>query len=83
MAAYNPFTRSIAFDCGDGDIVLERIRTTFTKYRYKHTVLPGETLAGISRKYYGVSGMWGEIADVNAIYNPFIDLKPGSELIIP
>lgn len=80
--AYNPFTNSLAYDCGDNDIILERMPTSDKTYRYIHTVLPGETLQSIAFKYYGISGAWGEIADLNSIYNA-LDLEPGTQILIP
>lgn len=80
--AYNPFTNSIAYDCGDNDILLERIPLYDKSYRGIHTVLPGETIQSIAFKYYGKSGAWGEIADLNSLYN-VMELKPGTKLLIP
>ena len=49
-----------------------------------HTVQKGETLAGISRQYYGVAGRWRRIMKANALVldNPR-DLHPGMKLTIP
>jgi nucleoid-associated protein YgaU len=49
-----------------------------------HTVSKGETLSGISQKYYGTSSKWQKIleANRNVIKNP-ANLIPGTKLIIP
>ncbi len=49
-----------------------------------HTVVKGDTLAGISRKYYGKAGQWQKIADANKETLPDpTKLKIGMELKIP
>lgn len=71
----------------DGDITLERpsanIKNYRGKFRYQHTVLDGETIMGIANQYYGDSGYWVLIADINSIYEPLNDLVPGMILLIP
>ena len=49
-----------------------------------HTVVSGDTLAGIARKYYGKSGQWQKIAEANkdVLADP-TKLKPGMVLKIP
>lgn len=49
-----------------------------------HTVVKGDTLAGISRKYYGKSGQWQKIAEANKDILPDpTKLKLGMVLKIP
>lgn len=70
----------------DGDIIIERPSIsldTSQNFRAEHTVLEGETLASIANQYYGDSGYWVMIADVNSIYEPLNDLVPGMLLLIP
>lgn len=87
MAKYDPYgTSSVVYDLGDGDISLERVpkQVSITSTNITmHTVKEGETLQGIAFQYYGDSGRWVEIADLNSIYFSFRDLKVGMKLIIP
>jgi nucleoid-associated protein YgaU len=49
-----------------------------------HTVVSGDTLSKIARKYYGSSGDWQQIAEANkAILPDPTKLKPGMVLSIP
>jgi len=49
-----------------------------------HTVVSGDTLSKIARKYYGSSGDWQQIAEANkAILPDPTKLKPGMVLTIP
>ena len=52
--------------------------------RRTHTVLSGETLSGISQKYYGTASGWQKIyvANRNILSSPD-RLKPGMRLVIP
>lgn len=81
----NPYKNSVVIDCQDGDILLERQSYSVSSGNNVkvHTVLEGETIQSIAFKYYGDSGRWMDIADVNSIYNPFTDLEEGMELYIP
>jgi 5'-nucleotidase len=47
-----------------------------------HTVARGETLGGISQKYYGTTKKWSKIADANGNLDPR-KLRIGMKLIIP
>lgn len=71
----------------DGDIILERSSLNLNRFggkiRAQHTVMEGETLAGIAHQYYGDSGYWTNIADLNSIYEPLNDIYPGMVLLIP
>jgi len=82
----NPYSKVAYINLGDGDIWVERaINTGSTSngnLRY-HTVKEGETIQSIAFQYYGDSGRWADIADVNPIMNPFEDLYAGLQLIIP
>ena len=86
MAYYDPYSNSVVFDLGGGDISLERVAKQAgfsTTYTAIHTVKEGETIQGIAYQYYGDSGRWVDIADYNSIYFPFRDLKTGMKLFIP
>lgn len=47
-----------------------------------YKVKPGDTLEGISRRFYGVGRHWRLIADRNGIKNPLL-LQAGAELKLP
>lgn len=51
---------------------------------WTHTVVPGDTLSGIARKYYGKAARWPEIFEANKgqIKNPNL-IYPGQVLTIP
>lgn len=66
----------------DGDVSLERWQSDANDSGIIHTVLEGQTLQEISFIYFGDSGRWGDIADINNIHDPF-DIEPGSSIIIP
>lgn len=83
----NPYKDAYIIDYKDGDISLERkefLPILVDNPNIKtHTVLEGETIQSIAYKYYGDSGLWYRIADVNSIYNPFIEIYEGVQLYIP
>lgn len=82
----SPYSDSYIVKYPNGDVSLERNLTPPTVLGSQttvHTVLEGETIQSIAYKYYGDSGMWGIIADINTIFNPFTELEAGMELIIP
>lgn len=79
----SPYEDSYIIKYPNGDISLERNISSSPLDYIIHTVLEGETIQNIAFKYYGDSGMWGVIADVNDILNPFEELYSGMELIIP
>lgn len=54
--------------------------TTYKLYTVKDD---SETLQSIAAKFYGDSGKWYIIADVNKICNPFKEVYPGLILKIP
>lgn len=88
MAAFDPYKiqNCITVQFEDGDIILERSPISLNdrqRFRAEHTVLEGETLASIANQYYGDSGYWVMIADVNSIYEPLNDVVPGMLLLIP
>lgn len=66
-------------------IVLDRKLAAFdNRVDYKfYTVVAGDTLDAISKKFYNNEGYWWVIADFNDIINPFDDLKPGMRILIP
>jgi LysM repeat protein len=47
-----------------------------------HVVGQGDTLSGLAAAYLGDAARWREIADANAVEDPF-DLPPGRALVIP
>ena len=71
----------------DGDIILERtpldINSFSGKFKTQHTVMEGETLSSSAYQYYGDSGYWVLIADINSISEPLNDLETGMLLLIP
>lgn len=87
--AYDPYDIKgcVTVEFDDGDIIIERsaldLNNSGQKFRGQHTVLEGETLASIAYQYYGDSGYWVMIADVNSIYEPLNDLRAGMLLLIP
>lgn len=81
----SPYEEAYGLQYDNGDVSLERI-----PYQYNpsssdiyHTVISGETIQSIAFKYYGDSGLWYIIADVNNIYNPITEVVEGLELLIP
>jgi nucleoid-associated protein YgaU len=55
-----------------------------TEYERIHTVLEGETLSGISQKYYGTASGWQKIYVANRKLLSSPDrIRPGMRLIIP
>lgn len=83
MADYNPYSNSIAILFDDGDVVLERQVQKKVSNTLVHTVKEGETIQSIAFQYYGDSGYWVHICDVNNIFNPFVELEEGMEIYIP
>lgn len=85
MSNVSPYSQSYAISYDDGDITLERNVFPYqpSKSDRIHTVMDGETIFSIASKYYGDSGYWGLICDVNFIYNPADEVIPGLEIIIP
>lgn len=82
----DPYSNSIVVDFEDGDISLDRVPLSISDVpnpRIVHTILEGETLQNIAFKYYGDSGRWTDIADINSIYDAFEDLEAGNVLYIP
>lgn len=81
----SPYSDAYILDYKDGDISLERHIPVFnnTSSTTVHTVIEGETLQSIAFRYYGDSGKWSKIADINGIFFPPRDLEVGSNIIIP
>lgn len=73
------------FNDGSGDVLVERDEYLMTGLTPKavHTVVPGDTLQGIAYQYYGDSGYWMAIADINNIAFQFRELEEGMQIIIP
>lgn len=84
---HHPYESGYVIDYEDGDFSLESEFNTIRDESSDilHTVLEGETLQSISYKYYGDSGLWYHIANVNSIFNPFDinEVYPGKILNIP
>lgn len=83
MADYNPYSNSIAILFDNRDVVLERQIQKKVSNTLIHTVKEGETIQSIAFQYYGDSGYWVHICDVNNIFNPFVELEEGMEIYIP
>lgn len=83
MADYNPYSNSIAILFDNEDVVLERQIQKKVSNTLIHTVKEGETIQSIAFQYYGDSGYWVHICDVNNIFNPFVELEEGMEIYIP
>jgi nucleoid-associated protein YgaU len=50
----------------------------------QHTVVSGDTLASLSRRYYGTANRWQDIQRANAaLLNGGTSLKLGMVLVIP
>ena len=75
----------IEFNDGTGDVLVERdeYRMPSLTPQAVHTVVPGDTLQSIAYQYYGDSGYWMAIADINNIPFEFRDLDEGMQIIIP
>ena len=48
----------------------------------RHTLIGGETLDALAKKYYGREDLWWRIADMNPGRFP-LDWEPGDVLVIP
>lgn len=83
MADFNPYSDSVAILFDNDDIILERNSNKRVKNTVVHTVKEGETIQSIAFQYYGDSGYWVYIADINNIFNPFTELEEGMEIYIP
>ena len=81
----SPYDKGMILQYPDGTKSLERVEKIYspTGTEKVHTVLDGETLQSISFRYFGDSGLWSYIADVNGIINPFDEVVPGLQLTIP
>lgn len=84
MSTYSPFSEANVINYGDGEFSLEGNFPNLISLAPKtHTIREGETLASISYQYYGDSGYWGKIANYNNIINPFKEVIPGKQIMIP
>lgn len=81
----NPYKRAVVIEYPEGDASLEKVDDIIykTDRDVVHTVMDGETLQNIANRYYGDSGKWYIIANVNNIYNALEAPLPGTEIIIP
>lgn len=85
LVGASPYNQAYAINYGDGDYSLEASYGSIpTSNRdSQHTVKDGETLQNIAFRYYGDSGKWYVIAEVNNILNPFKELESGMIIKIP
>ena len=84
MTTDHPYRTAYQLKYRNGDTSLERTITGNVNASSKvHTVLPGQTIQNIALQYYGDSGSWYYIADFNNILDPFEEVIPGKELLIP
>lgn len=80
----NPYRTAYQLKYRNGDESLERVQPgPFNTTPKIHTVLPGQNIQNIALQYYGDSGSWYYIADYNNILDPFEEVVPGKELLIP
>lgn len=81
----SPYEDSYIVEYPNGEQTLERFKFKHNKSSSDivHTVLDGETIQSIAFKYYGNSGFWYRIADINNIYNPIEEVVSGMQLLIP
>jgi hypothetical protein len=60
--------------------MVTRLTTTYSVYYARE----GDTLWNLAQKYYNDTRQWAILADANPqIFNPFVDIKPGSMLRVP
>lgn len=80
----SPYNQANIVNYSDGTSSLEPVIDTdmFTTTAV-HTVKEGETLQSIAYQYYGDSGRWGKIMLANNLLDPFTEVKPYMQLIIP
>lgn len=83
MSASSPYDNARIITYPDGEQSLDPIINEPVLTEKVHTVLPGETLQSISYKYFGDSGRWGDIMQANNLLNPFTEIQPYDQLIIP
>lgn len=81
----SPYNNAYALNYGDGDYSLEApvVSVPSSSNDIQHTVKDGETLQNIAYRYYGDSGKWYLIAEVNGILNPFKEVESGTLIRIP
>lgn len=81
----SPYSDAVLIEYSDGSKSLERVVESYNTSGNEpiHTLFDGETLQSIAFANYGDSGLWYKIADANNIINPFEELIPGMQLIIP
>ena len=85
MIAEGLYDRGYIVTYSEGDSSLLRTQITFKPNmgnRY-HTIVDGQTLHDIARKYYGSSYLWYLIADVNDVVDDIFNLPIGEVILIP
>lgn len=82
---HSPYANAVLLDYKDGTKSLEKVEENILIDGSEpiHTVLQEETIFSIAFQYYGDSGLWYKICEVNNIENPFDDILEGMQLIIP
>ena len=83
--AVSPYENAYIVEYPNGEQTLERFAYEHNKSSSDviHTVLDSETIQSIAFQYYGDSGYWYKIADINGILNPMEELVPGAQIVIP
>lgn len=85
MSKYSPYSNSTVINYDNGEQTIEsNLDLPLVDLGSKvHVVREGETLASISYQYFGDSGFWGRIAQYNKILNPFTEVVPNKQILIP
>lgn len=81
----DPYRNATRLIYPNSDYSLEpNFPTQVKSYNYEmYTVKEGDTLQNIAYKYYGDSGYWHYIMEMNDIVNPFEEVVIGKLLKIP
>ena len=85
--AVSRFSRYYALDTlrlGDKLSLVQRpaVRIETTRDSLVHTLIGGETLDQLAKRYYGREDLWWRIADANANRHP-LDWRAGDSIVIP
>lgn len=79
----SPYNKANIITYPDGSQSLEPVIEQVILTDKVHTVKEGETLQNIAFQYYRDSGKWYKLVEANKILNPFTEVYPGVQLIIP
>lgn len=78
------YTSTPPYNRGGTYILAPRVKKSIdTTSAHYHRVADGDTLDGISFRYYGRSDLYWAILDCNPQYQTDLDLKVGDLLIVP